>query len=48
MDTLFHVILSIFLHIIGILTGLWIWYIFPKNVCFIFYIYVLNILINIF
>ncbi|KAI1712240.1 hypothetical protein DdX_09790 [Ditylenchus destructor] len=27
----FHLALSIVLHIFGICTGLWIWYIFPQN-----------------
>jgi len=28
----FHLVLSILLHIVGICTGLWIWYLFPKDV----------------
>uniref|UniRef100_A0A915E621 Uncharacterized protein n=1 Tax=Ditylenchus dipsaci TaxID=166011 RepID=A0A915E621_9BILA len=30
-STTFHLFFSIFLHIIGICTGLWIWYLFPQN-----------------
>ncbi|KAH7697825.1 hypothetical protein AAVH_35088, partial [Aphelenchoides avenae] len=30
-STTFHVLLSLFLHVTGVCTGLWIWYLFPKN-----------------
>lgn len=36
MDIFFHIILSILLHVVGLSTGLWIWYIFPYNVSFLF------------
>uniref|UniRef100_A0A1I8A3W9 Secreted protein n=1 Tax=Steinernema glaseri TaxID=37863 RepID=A0A1I8A3W9_9BILA len=29
--TFAHVLFSVFLHISGISTGLWIWYLFPRN-----------------
>jgi hypothetical protein len=32
MDQLWHILVSILLHFIGISTGLWIWYLFPQNV----------------
>ena len=32
--TLFHIILSILLHAAGVSMGLWIWYLFPKNVSY--------------
>lgn len=35
----FHLALSIVLHIFGICTGLWIWYIFPQNVSDTFLIF---------
>ncbi|KAI6225146.1 hypothetical protein M3Y99_01376800 [Aphelenchoides fujianensis] len=31
MDQIWHILLSVALHVFGISTGLWIWYLFPKN-----------------
>ncbi|VDP31427.1 unnamed protein product [Heligmosomoides polygyrus] len=29
-----HLIISIFLHVLGVMIGLFVWYLFPKNVGF--------------